>query len=66
MKSVATDKKTIESLSLLNGRFWRMLLKRSFQADERNFSGPPMRSACGDVRDRIVLHKGDHGPSYRA
>jgi hypothetical protein len=24
-----------------------------------------MRSARGDVRDHIVLHKNDHGPSYR-
>jgi hypothetical protein len=40
-------------------------LKKSFLADERNFSGPLMRSATGDVRDHIVLHKNDHGPSYR-
>jgi hypothetical protein len=24
-----------------------------------------MRFARGDVRDHIVLHKSDHGPSYR-
>jgi len=43
-----------------------ILLKKSFLADEQNFSGPLMRSARGDVRDHIVLHKNDHGPSYRA
>jgi hypothetical protein len=32
-------------------------LQKSFRDDERNFSGPLMRSAHGDVRDRIVLHK---------
>ena len=25
-----------------------------------------MRSARGDVRGHIILHKNDHGPSYRA
>jgi hypothetical protein len=24
-----------------------------------------MRLACGDVRDHVVSHKNDHGPSYR-
>jgi hypothetical protein len=24
-----------------------------------------MRWACGDVRDHVVSHKNDHGPSYR-
>jgi hypothetical protein len=24
-----------------------------------------MRFACGDVRDHVVSHKNDHGPSYR-
>jgi hypothetical protein len=43
----------------------QILLQKSFLADERNFSGPLMRSARGDVRDHIVLHKNDHGPSYR-
>jgi hypothetical protein len=42
-----------------------ILLQKSFLADERNFSGPLMRSARGDVRDHIVLYKDDHGPSYR-
>jgi hypothetical protein len=32
-------------------------------ADERNFLGMLMRFAFGDVRDRIVSHKNDHGPS---
>ena len=47
-------------------RFVPILLKKSFLADEQNFSGPLMRSARGDARDHIVLHKNDHGPSYRA
>src|SRR6266478_8626778 len=47
-------------------RFVPILLKKSFLADEQNFSEPLMRSARGDVRDHIVLHKNDHGPSYRA
>ena len=41
-----------------------ILLKKSFLADERNFSGPLMRSVRDDVRDHIVLHKNDHGASY--
>jgi hypothetical protein len=45
---------------------WMILLQKSFRDDERNFSGPLMRSARGDVRDHIVLHKNDHGRSYRA
>ena len=44
---------------------WQILLKKSFLAGEQNFSGPLMRSARGDVRDHIVLHKNDHGRSYR-
>src|SRR5260221_3907299 len=47
-------------------RFVPILLKKSFLAGGQNFSGPLMRSARGDVRDHIVLHKNDHGPSYRA
>jgi hypothetical protein len=38
---------------------WQILLKKSFLADEQNFSGPLMRSAGGDVRDHIALHKND-------
>jgi NAD(P)-dependent dehydrogenase (short-subunit alcohol dehydrogenase family) len=48
-----------------NVRFAPILLKKSSLADERNFSEPLMRSARGDVRDQIELHKSDHGPSYR-
>ena len=36
-------------------RFAPILLKKSFLADEQNFSGPLMRSAGGDVRDHIAL-----------
>jgi hypothetical protein len=43
---------------------WTMLaLTGAALADERNFLGMLMRFAFGDVRDRIVSHKNDHGPS---
>jgi hypothetical protein len=42
-----------------------IVLKKSFLGDEQNFLGPLMRLASGDVRDHIVSHKNDHGPSYR-
>jgi hypothetical protein len=32
------------------------VLKKSFSGDERNFLGPLMRFASGDVRDHIVSH----------
>jgi hypothetical protein len=44
---------------------WQILLQKSFSPDARNFLGPLMRSARGDVRAHIILHKNDHGPSYR-
>ena len=34
-------------------RKWQILLKKSFLADEREFSGPLMRSARGDARDTL-------------
>src|SRR5258708_3343613 len=43
---------------------WQIVLKKSFPADERNFSGPLMRFARRDVRDHNAFHKNDHGPSY--
>ena len=46
-------------------RFVPILLQKSFWGDERNFLGPLMRFVCGDVRDLIVSHKNDHGPSHR-
>jgi hypothetical protein len=48
-----------------HGRYWQIVLKKSFLADERNFRRPLMRFVLGDVRDLIVLHKNDHGPSDR-
>jgi hypothetical protein len=42
-----------------------IVLKKSFLGDERNFLGPLMRFVRGDVRDHIVSHKSDHGPSYQ-
>jgi hypothetical protein len=44
--------------------FVPIVLQKSFWADQRNFLGPLMRFARGDVRDHIVLAKIDHGPSY--
>jgi hypothetical protein len=34
-----------------------IVLKKSFWGDERNFLGPLMPFARGDVRDHIVSHK---------
>jgi hypothetical protein len=45
-------------------RFWRVLLKKSLLADERNFSGPLVRPPRGDVRDHVDSHEGDHRLSY--
>jgi hypothetical protein len=42
-----------------------IVLKKSFSGDERNFLGPLMRFAHGDVRDHIVSPKNGHRPSYR-
>src|ERR1700676_5691239 len=47
-----------------NVRFAPILLQKSFWGDARNFSGPLMRFARGDMRDHIVSHKNDHGASY--
>jgi len=49
----------------LHVRFVPIVLKKSFLGDERNFLGLLMRFIRGDVRDHIVSHKNDHGPSYR-
>jgi hypothetical protein len=40
-----------------------VLKKSFFLADQRNFLGPLMRFAFGDVRDHIVSHKSDQGAS---
>jgi hypothetical protein len=40
------------------------VLQKSFWGGDQNFSGPLMPFARGDMRDRIVLHKNDHGASY--
>jgi hypothetical protein len=45
-------------------RFVPILLKKSFPADERNFSEPLMRFARRDVRDHTAFYKSDHEPSY--
>jgi hypothetical protein len=44
-------------------RFVPIVLKKSFWGGERNFSEPLMRFARDDMRDHIVSHKNDHGPS---
>jgi hypothetical protein len=44
----------------------RIVLKKSSLTAERNFSGPPVRPSCGDVRDHIASHKNDHRLSYRS
>jgi hypothetical protein len=54
-----------QKLTFTNVQFRRIVLKKSFLADEPDFSGPLMRFARGDVRDHNVLHKNDHGRSYR-
>jgi hypothetical protein len=40
------------------------IVAKVFWGDDRNFLGPLMRFARGDMRDHIVSHKNDHGASY--
>jgi hypothetical protein len=47
------------------GRFWRILLKKSFWGGGRNFPEPLMRFVRDDVRDLVASQKNDHGLSYR-
>jgi hypothetical protein len=54
--AVAIDSKCVS--------YWQIVLKKSFWGDERNFLGPLMPFARGDVRDHIVSHKNDQGASY--
>jgi hypothetical protein len=49
-----------------DGCYWQILLQKSFWADQRDFLGPLMGFARGDVRDDIVLAKIDHGLRIRA
>jgi len=42
----------------------RIVLKKSFFADERKFSGPLARLTRHDVRDHINHRKNDRWPSY--
>jgi tetratricopeptide (TPR) repeat protein len=53
------------SLACRNDRYWQILLQKSFSGEVRKFKRLLMRSARGDVRDHIVLHKDDHRSSYR-
>jgi hypothetical protein len=41
-----------------------MLSKKSFLADERNFSAPQVRHVRGNARDHIESQKNDHRPSH--
>jgi hypothetical protein len=45
-------------------RFVRILLKKSFRGDERNFLELLMRFVRRDVRDPVAFQKNDHEPSY--
>jgi hypothetical protein len=47
----------LQATPIASVRLWQILLKKSFLAKERNFSGPLMRSARVDVTDHIVFHK---------
>jgi hypothetical protein len=42
-----------------------VVLKKSFFADDRKFSGPLVRSLCCELRDHINYRKNDRWPSYR-
>jgi hypothetical protein len=44
---------------------WQILLQKSFSPDARNFLGPLMRFARGDVGDLIISSKNHHRLSYR-
>ena len=41
-----------------------MLSKKSFLADEQNFSAPLVGPMLGDVRDHVKSQQNDHRPSY--
>jgi len=41
---------------------WRIVLKKSFLAEQRKFLGPLMRFVRGNVRDHIDSPKIDYGP----
>jgi len=42
-----------------------ILLQKALLGGDRNFSGPLMPFARGDMRDHIVSHQNDQGASYR-
>src|SRR5260370_40207963 len=41
-----------------------MVSKKSFLADEQNFSAPLVGTMLGNVRDHIESQQNDHRPSY--
>jgi hypothetical protein len=50
--------------SVGNVCFWRIVLKKSFFADDLKFSGPLVRLSRREVRDHINYRKSDRWPSY--
>jgi hypothetical protein len=50
---------------LWNDRFWRIVLKKSFFADDEKFSGPLVRLSRCEVRDHMIYRKNGRRPSYR-
>ena len=63
----ASQDDVTEELCLLtsNEGLWRIVLKKSFFADNRKFSGPLVRLSRCEVRDHINYRKSDRWPSYR-
>ena len=53
------------ALVIMRSALTRILLQKSFGADERDFLGPLTRFVRRDVRDHIAYQKNDHGASYR-
>jgi hypothetical protein len=66
-RSRPTGWETLAEVGILpNVRFVRILLKKSFWNDDRNFSGPLVRLARADLRGHIVSHKGHRDLSIGA
>ena len=49
----------------MNGRFWQIVLKKSFFADDRKFSRPLVRRFRREVRDHMNYRKNNRWPSHR-
>jgi hypothetical protein len=59
--AASEGKADIVIIQLATGRPWRIVLKKSFLAVDRKFSGPLVRLMRYDVRAHIVSSKIDHG-----